>query len=50
MTKTRRWLTSAIAEAKKDDTTLPWARRANRADWKAAVAARIAEPKLKASA
>jgi hypothetical protein len=50
MTKNRRWLTSAIAESKKSDVKLPWARGARRTDWKAKVAARTCDTKLAASA
>lgn len=50
MTKTRRWLTSAIAESKKEDVRLPWARSAGRSEWRAGVAARVTEHELKASA
>lgn len=48
--KNRRWLTSAIAEAKNSDVHLPWARGDRRSEWKAKVAARALGTKLAASA
>lgn len=50
MTTKRRWLTSAITEAKKSDVQMPWSRGARRAEWKANIAARVAPVKLAASA
>lgn len=48
--KSRRWLNSAIAEAKNSDVQLPWARGNRRSEWKAGVAARASGTKLAASA
>jgi len=48
--KNRRWLTSAIEQAKTSDVHLPWARGNHRSEWKAKVAARVSETKLAASA
>ncbi|MBU2934787.1 MULTISPECIES: hypothetical protein [Pacificibacter] len=48
--KNRRWLTSAIEQAKTSDVHLPWARGNRRSEWKAKVAARVSETKLAASA
>lgn len=51
--KNRRWLTSAIEQAKTSDAPLPWARGNRRSAWKAKVAARVSETtetKLAASA
>ncbi|MFT6424128.1 MAG: hypothetical protein ACJAXG_000718 [Celeribacter sp.] len=48
--KNRRWLTSAIEQAKTSDVQLPWARGSRRSEWKAKVAARASGTKLAASA
>ncbi|MBU2868252.1 hypothetical protein [Pacificibacter marinus] len=48
--KNRRWLTSAIEQAKTSDVHLPWARGNRRSEWKAKVAARASGTKLAASA
>jgi hypothetical protein len=50
ITKNRRWLASAIAEAQKSDVQLPWARGKRRSEWTAKVATRASSTKLAVSA
>lgn len=48
--KNRRWMKSMIAEAKKSDVQMPWARGAAKADLSARMAARFNPPKQARSA
>ncbi|MBW6418431.1 hypothetical protein [Celeribacter sp. PS-C1] len=48
--KNRRWMASMIAEAKKTEVEMPWARGARRAALIAKTSGPVAKPHLRASA